>query len=122
VSIIQDSVNTKSFLPHNKNIVTIRDLQKVVESQPDYNTPQQQSQLERLRGTAFWHWDRTEHKEKDRKYKGDCCFNHIIGLPRKDGKRKPLFDYEGMLFRALLKPGYFNSYPSAKSAEKGIHV
>jgi hypothetical protein len=24
--------------------------------------------------------------------KGECCFNHIIGLPRKDGIEKPLFD------------------------------
>jgi hypothetical protein len=58
-----------------------------------------------------------EHKEKDRSSKGDCCFNHIIGLPRKDGKRMPLFDYEGILYRALVSPGYFNSYPSAKSKD-----
>jgi hypothetical protein len=85
--------------------VTFKDLQRLVESQPDYDNPEQQSQLERLRGKAFWHWDRGEHKQKDkdRKYNGDCCFNHIIGLPRKDGKRKPLFDYEGMLYRALSK-------------------
>ena len=93
--------------------MTFKDLQKVIESQPDYSSSEQ-SKLERLRGKAFWHWDRGEHKEKDRMYKGDCCFNHIIGLPRKDGKRKPLFDYEGMLYRALLKPGYLNSYPSVK--------
>jgi hypothetical protein len=93
VPTIWDSVNTKSFLPHNKNIVTFKDLQKVIESQPDYNNPEQ-SQPERLRDKAFWHWDRGEHKEKDRTYKDDCCFNHIVGLPRKDGKRKPLFDYD----------------------------
>lgn len=23
-----------------------------------------------------------------------CCFNHIIGMPEKDGKEYPLFDYE----------------------------
>jgi len=26
-------MNTKSFLPHNKNIVTFKDLQKVIESE-----------------------------------------------------------------------------------------
>jgi hypothetical protein len=59
--------------------VTFKDLQKVVESQPDYDNPQH-SELERLRDRAFWHWDRGEHKKKDRTYKRDCCFNHIIGL------------------------------------------
>ena len=96
--------------------MTFKDLQKVIESQPDYST-QEQSQLERLRGKAFWHWDRGEHKEKDRKYNGDCCFNHIIGLPRKDGKRKPLFDYERILYRALTIPGYLNSYPAMKEKD-----
>ena len=99
--------------------MTFRDLQKVIESQPDYST-QEQSQLERLRDKAFWHWDLGEHKEKDKSSKGDCCFNHIVGLPRKDGKRKPLFDYEKMLYWALLRPGYFNSHPATKSEEKDI--
>jgi hypothetical protein len=26
-----------------------------------------------------------EHRQEDIRTKGDCCFNHIIGLPRKDG-------------------------------------
>jgi hypothetical protein len=96
--------------------VTFKEVQHLLESQPDYYSSQQ-SELERLRDKAFWHWDRNEHVTKDRTYKGDCCFNHIIGLPRKDGKRKPLFDYEGMLYRALLKPRYFNSYPATKSKD-----
>jgi hypothetical protein len=98
-------------------LVTFKDLQKIVESQPDYST-QEQSKLERLRGKAFWHWDRGEHKEKDKSSKGDCCFNHIIGLPRKDGVKKPLFDYERLLYRALSIPGYLNSYPKVKSKER----
>jgi len=31
----------------------------------------------------------------------DCCFNHIIGLPEKDGVAKPIFDYEMELYQAL---------------------
>jgi hypothetical protein len=98
--------------------LTFKDLQKVIESQPDYSNPKQLQQLERLRDKVFWYWDPGKHKEKDRSSNGDCCFNHIIGLPRKNGKRKPLFDYEKMLYMALLSPGYFNSYPSTKSNEK----
>ena len=39
----------------------------------------------------------------------------IIGLPRKDGIRKPLFDYEGILYKALIQPGYLNSDPALHS-------
>jgi hypothetical protein len=98
--------------------VTFKDLQKVIESQPDYSNPKQLQQLERLRDKTFWHWDRGEHKEKDRTYKGECCFNHIIGLPRKDGVKKPLFDYERLLYRALTIPGYLNNYPSPRVKER----
>jgi hypothetical protein len=53
-----------------------------------------------------------KHKqEEDIKTKGACCFNHIVGLPRKDGIEKPLFDYEWLLYRALLEKGYLNSNP-----------
>ena len=30
-----------------------------------------------------------------------CCFNHAIGLPKKDGKEYELFDYELTLFNSL---------------------
>jgi hypothetical protein len=32
---------------------------------------------------------------------GDCCFNHIIGLPQKDGQNKALYDYEKIIFDSL---------------------
>jgi len=33
---------------------------------------------------------------------GRCCFNHAIGLPRKQDKPLPLFDYEEELYNAIL--------------------
>jgi hypothetical protein len=93
--------------------VTFKDLQRLVESQPDYNNPQH-SELERLRGKAFWHWGPGIHRVADKSSKGDCCFNHIISLPKKDGVEKPLFDYEREIYWALTKPGYFNSVPQVK--------
>jgi hypothetical protein len=30
----------------------------------------------------FWISDITEHKKEDCRTKGNCCFNHIIGLPK----------------------------------------
>jgi hypothetical protein len=96
--------------------VTIKDLQKVIESQPDYDSySSQHSELERLRGKEFWWWEPSVHKQRDKVFKGDCCYNHIVGLPRKDGVKKPLFDYKKMLYKALLRPGYLNSYPSPRS-------
>ena len=38
-----------------------------------------------------------------------AAFNHIIGLPSNNGEEKPLFDYEKMLYKALMEPSYFNS-------------
>jgi hypothetical protein len=37
--------------------------------------------------------DIEEHKQQDIRTDGDCCFNHIIGLPQKDGLDKPLYNY-----------------------------
>ena len=42
------------------------------------------------------------------KTKGDCCFNHIIGLPKKENTEKPLFDYEKLLYDSLLVPDIYN--------------
>ena len=91
--------------------MTFKDLQKLIQSQGSSQSATSLG-LQRLRDKLFWISDPSKHKSKDRATKGACCFNHIIGLPKKDGKRKPLFDYETMLYRALLKPGFLNSSTS----------
>ena len=55
-----------------------------------------------LQGKSFWIWDILEHRQEDIKTNGDCCFNHIIGLPTKGGVEKPLFDYEKLLYDSIL--------------------
>jgi hypothetical protein len=85
--------------------VTFKDLQKVIQSQ---SGPEQSQLLQRLRDKPFWIWDPKQHKQEDIKTKGDCCFNHIIGLPRKDGIEKSIFDYERLLFDSLLIPDFYN--------------
>jgi hypothetical protein len=81
------------------------------ESETKFSTPinPKQNLLLKLRGKPFWLWDSIAHKEKHRIQKGNCCFNHIIGLPKKDGIEKPFFAYEKMLYLGLLEPGYINS-------------
>jgi hypothetical protein len=61
--------------------VTFKDLQELIKSQHGQGL----DQLQRLRGKAFWIWDKARHKERDRITKGECCFNHLISLPKKDG-------------------------------------
>ena len=41
--------------------------------------------------------------------KGYCCFNHVIGLPKKEAVEKPIFDYEKLLFDCLLDNNYSNN-------------
>jgi hypothetical protein len=68
-----------------------QDLQKLIQSE---GSPEQTKFFGRLRNNPFWIWNVDKHKQEDIKTKGDCCFNHIIGLPIKDKLEKPLFDYE----------------------------
>jgi hypothetical protein len=78
--------------------VTFKDLRKRVCIEA-----QQHSRLfERLQNKPFWIWNIQEHKQEDIKTKGDCCFNHIIGLPTKEGEEKAIFAYEKILYDSLL--------------------
>jgi len=56
-----------------------------------------------VKAHAMRHWicDREQHKQEDIKTDGDCCFNHVIGLPQKDGLDKPLYDYQQIIFESL---------------------
>ena len=98
--------------------MTFKEVQRLFESQPDYYSSQQSDVLDRLRGKAFWYWEHTRHNYTDRLSRGSCCFNHIIGLPTKDGKEKPMFDYEREIYFALTKPGYLNSNPKSHSGDR----
>jgi hypothetical protein len=78
--------------------VTFKDLQKLVQSQ---SGPVQNEILQRLKGKPFWIWGQQQHKQQDIRAKGDCCFNHIIGLPQKDGHDMPLLPYQRTLYESL---------------------
>src|SRR6476659_8426458 len=60
------------------------------------------SELSALKGKVFWYWDKEQHTQEYLRTNGQCCFNHIVGLPTKDGKEYPLFDYEKILYDSLL--------------------
>ena len=68
--------------------------------------------FDRLCNKPFWIWDVEEHKQEDIKTNGDCCFNHIIGLPQKDGIDKPIYDYEEIVFDSLVTRNGNDNYSS----------
>jgi hypothetical protein len=91
--------------------LTFKDLRKRVST---VETTQEYKALERLRNKPFWIWNIEEHKQEDIKTNGNCCFNHIIGLPAKNGIEKPLFDYQKILYNALLDNDYSNTLHNFK--------
>jgi hypothetical protein len=60
-------------------------------------------QFEIFVNRPFWIEDIAAHKAEDRETGGNCCFNHIIGLPKKDGVEKPIFDHKMQLAVVLDK-------------------
>jgi hypothetical protein len=75
--------------------VIFKDLQRLVIGQSESGLSEEYNQLlQGHRDKEFWIWGSVDHKQKYRVHKGACCFNHTIGLPRKDGVEKLMFDYE----------------------------
>jgi hypothetical protein len=81
--------------------ILFRDLKRLVSSssQQQQNTRKEEL-LARLRNKPFWIWSsKEEHKQENIRTGGECYFNHIIGLPQKEGIDKPLYDYEQLIFQ-----------------------
>src|SRR5215212_8391167 len=87
------------LLHYSKVPIVFKDLQKLVSAQQKENT--RKELFQRLHDKPFWIWNVEHHKLEDLKTSGHCCFNHIIGLPQKDGIDKALYDYEQIIFDSL---------------------
>jgi hypothetical protein len=83
--------------------MTLKDLRKIAVEKQGITLQQPTGLFERVRNKPFWIWDVEQRKLEDIRTNGDCCFNHIIGLPKKNGKQKPIFDYEKIIYEALLE-------------------
>jgi hypothetical protein len=89
--------------------IVFKDLQKLVlHSQRQQNKSREL--FERLKDKPFWIWDKQQHKLEDIKTDGDCCFNHIIGLPTKEGEEKAMFDYEKILYDSIFVNDVSNNF------------
>jgi hypothetical protein len=92
--------------------IGFKDLQKLVSHSQQENT--RKELFERLKDKPFWIWNIQEHKQEDIRTDGDCCFNHIIGLPTKEGMEKAIFDYEKILYDSILVDDVSNHNHSFK--------
>ena len=81
--------------------MTFKDLQKILQGITSVQQEQQTRLFNTLKGKEFWIWNSEQHRLEDIRTNGDCCFNHIIGLPKKNGVEKPLYDYEKIIFDNL---------------------
>jgi hypothetical protein len=86
-------------------LMTFKDLKKRINSS---SNQQQIQSFDKLHNKSFWIWNIEDHKLEDIRTKGEYCFNHIIGLPTKEGIEKPIFDYQELLYEALLSPDFCN--------------
>jgi len=80
--------------------MTFKDLQKLIQG-TSVQQEQQTRLFSTLKGKEFWIWNSEEHNLYDIRTSGDCCFNHIVGLPKKNGIEKPLYDYQETIFDTL---------------------
>nr|MDP9288889.1 hypothetical protein [Thermoproteota archaeon] len=102
--------------------MTIKDLQKLIsEKQREGVTSSELTNIvEQIRNKPFWIWDLEEHKQAYTQYNGACCWNHVVGLPKKNGVEKPMFNYEKLVYDALLNPDL--SAPKSKFKDKHVWV
>jgi hypothetical protein len=70
--------------------VTFKDIQKIVQLQ---SVPEQSSITTSRKQTLLDLGTPKQHRQKHIKTKGSCCFNHVMGPPRKDGHDIPLLPY-----------------------------
>ena len=65
---------------------------------PFYNTTNpllsNANELDIFLGKPFWISDKEKHDLEFLIENGNCCFNHIIGLPVKNGIEHIIYDYE----------------------------
>jgi hypothetical protein len=89
-----------------------KDLSSILNKQEQHERqPEMWVLMQKLRDKSFYFWGsgKTGQNHKQPFPNSACCFNHIIGLPKKNGEEKPLFDYELVLYKSLMENVYLNS-------------
>ena len=105
--------------------MTVKDLQRIVLSQ-DGNiagSKEMQGLQRKLEGRPFYIWSKEKRKlteNPNSEFYGRSDFNHIIGLPRKNGVPQPLHDYQHMIYKALTSDEYLNQRPPKPEEEERL--
>ena len=90
--------------------MTLQNLNRILDRyELEIGISKNEEKLQVLKGLPFycqWPNPNTTTNNTPRPKNGLCCWNHAVGLPRKDGKEFPLFDYELQLFNALTNHKY----------------
>lgn len=89
-----------------------KDLSRLIQEQDRQQEPEEmKALLSSCREKPFWIWSSAKAGQSHRKLypNSNCCFNHILGLPKKNGKEYGMFDYELILYKALMENPYLNS-------------
>ena len=86
--------------------MTLQNLNKILDKYEQQlgiaRPPSLPQQLELLKGLPFYiDWQAAAPSVQKEAQKSSLSFNHVIGLPRKNGQELPLFDYERLLFNTL---------------------
>ena|SRR6187397_42748 len=88
--------------------MTFKDLKRSI----NVSSNQQQTHFfDKLHNKPFWIWDIEEHKLEDVRTKGKCCFNHIIGLPTKEGLDLSISGVDLLQMLHQLLPVYKSDLP-----------
>jgi hypothetical protein len=81
--------------------MTLKEMSRFIKSQTEiqqqYSNKEMQQLLLKLKDKPFWYWHDDEHTRSmkeikvsnnlvDKRPANHCCFNHIIGLPQKNGQ------------------------------------
>ena len=84
-------INRKPYLYKDPDRVKMEsDQERLINSDPKYK-----KLLNDVKNKPFWcHNPKSTERHK-------CCFNHIIGLPVKNGKEHPIYDYEEKIIQDL---------------------
>jgi len=78
--------------------------------------------ISQLLNKPFWIWNQEEHLALARETNGQCCFNHIVGLPIKDKIEHPIYDYEKILYDSLIGVPRYTSAATTDFKDKHLWV
>jgi hypothetical protein len=106
--------------------VTTRETQRIMQKYSDPSDSAVMQELHnKIRDRPFYIWSKEKRllaESPSSAFYGRADFNHIIGLPSKNGVSQPLHDYQKMIYQALMQPEYLNQRPPTPEEEEKLRL